>query len=290
MIRGGRVHAVRVIRNGREATIKAGRVVIAAGAYGSPSILLRSGVGNPAELRNLGIDPVLDLPGVGRNLHDHSLVGLIFAGTPKLETAMAEFGRRCWMPEEQTIAKARSSRCGAGFDVHMFPVGGPSPDNPASWNWSLAVACMTPQSRGVLKLASADPAAAPLIDHGYLTDPDGEDARVLVEGVQIARDIAAAPRLAALLGDEKWPGPKIRSAREFEESARANFAHYCHPVGTCAMGPARERASVVDSRGRIHGLDNCYVGDASIMPVIPRANTNIPALVIGLRIANWLLT
>ena len=288
VIRNGRVEAARVIWNGCEATINAGRVVIAAGAYGSPAILLRSGVGDPAELRNLGIEPALDLPGVGRNLHDHSLVGLIFAGSSKLEAAMAEFGRRRWMPEEQTIAKARSSRCGAGFDIHMFPIGGPAPGHPESWSWSLAVACMTPQSRGVLKLASAEPGAAPLIDHRYLSDPDGEDVRVLVEGVRIAREIAAAPRLAALLGNEKWPGPSAKSVGELEDAARAGVAHYCHPVGTCAMGPARDLAAVVNARGRVHGLDNCYVGDASIMPVIPRANTNIPALVIGLRVASWL--
>jgi choline dehydrogenase len=147
---------------------------------------------------------------------------------------------------------------------------------------------MTPRSRGALKLASSDPSAAP-IDHRYLSDPDGDDLRILVEGIQLAREIAAAPQLAALLGNEKLPGREIVSAEQLAAFGRATIAHYCHPVGTCAIGPARERFAVVDGRGRVHGLDNCYVADASIMPVIPRANTNIPALVIGLRIASWLL-
>jgi choline dehydrogenase len=288
-IRVGKVDAVRVIRNGRGATIKARRFILAAGSYGSPAILLRSGVGDPAELKKIEIAPTLSLRGVGRNLHDHPMVGLGFTGTWRLETSMVEFGRRRWMPEEQTIAKARTSRCSEGFDLHMYPVGGPSPEGPAAWNWGLAIACMTPRSRGVLKLASADPNSAPILDHAYLTDPEGEDARVLVEGLQIAREFAAAPHLSALLGEEKWPGPAIQSHDQIAEFLRAKIAHYYHPVGTCAMGPAHSRDAVVDARGKVHGLDNCYVADASIIPTIPRANTNIPALVVGLRITSWLL-
>jgi choline dehydrogenase len=141
----------------------------------------------------------------------------------------------------------------------------------------------------VLKLTSRNPAAAPLLEHGYLSDPDGEDERVLVDGIHITRELGADPRLAALLGKEKWPGPRVLSAEQVAEFARATVAHYFHPVGTCAMGPAGDRGAVVDARGRVHGLDNCYAGDASIMPVVPRANTNVPAFVVGLRIASWLL-
>jgi choline dehydrogenase-like flavoprotein len=289
LIRGTRVEAVCVIRNGQQATIKTRRVVLAAGTYGSPAILIRSGVGPEAEVRALGVGPVLDLPGVGRNLHDHPLVGLVYTGTPELEAAMAEFATRHWMPEEQTIAKARSLRCGGGFDLHIYPVGGRAAHQRASWAWSLAVACLTPRSRGVLRLTSRDPAAAPLLDHGYLSDPDGEDARVLVDGIQVARELAAAPALAALLGKEKWPGPGVLTADQVTDFTRTTVAHYFHPVGTCAMGPAGDSGAVVDARGRVHGLDNCYIGDASIMPVVPRANTNIPALVVGLRLASWLL-
>jgi len=288
VVKDGRVEAVEAIRDGRRATIKGGRVVLAAGTYGSPAILLRSGVGDTAELRALGIQPAIDLPGVGRNLHDHPVIGLVFPGTPELESSMAEFGRQHWMPEEQTIAKARSSQCGAGFDLHMYPVGGPSAENSARWNWWLAIACMAPRSRGALKLNSSDPTVAPILDHCYLTDPEGQDARILVDGIEIARELAAEPRLASLLGEEKWPGRQVASRDQIDRSVRANVAHYYHPAGTCAMGPARDQGAVVDARGRVHGLDNCYVADASIMPVIPRANTNIPALTVGLRIASWL--
>ena len=92
---------------------------------------------------------------------------------------MAAFARDRWMPEEQTIAKARSSRCTEAFDLHIYPVGGRVAATPTGWRWTLEVACLTPRSRGALKLASADPAGQPIIDHRYLSDPEDEDLRVL---------------------------------------------------------------------------------------------------------------
>ena len=148
---------------------------------------------------------------------------------------------------------------------------------------------MTPRSRGTLRIVSADAAAPPIIDHRYLSDPDGEDLQVLTDGVALAREIGGKPALSELAGRELSPGSSVATRIQLEAFVRANCLHYCHPVGTCRMGPASDRTAVVDSRGRIHGLDNAYVADASIMPVIPRANTNIPALVVGERIARWLL-
>jgi choline dehydrogenase len=264
-------------------------VIVAAGTYGSPAILLRSGIGDPCELRSAGITPMHELPGVGRNLHDHPRISISYAGTSELEEMMAEFAHDHWMPEEQTIAKARSSRCSRAFDLHIYPVGGRDSTTRTGWRWTLEVACLTPRSRGALRLKSADIAAPPVIDHGYLSDPEGEDLRILADGVALAREIAAIPALARLVGAEISPGGAVTTRSELEAFVRANCLHYFHPVGTCAMGPAGDRSAVVDSRGRIHGLDNAYVADASIMPVIPRANTNLPALVVGERIARWLL-
>jgi choline dehydrogenase len=148
---------------------------------------------------------------------------------------------------------------------------------------------MTPRSRGALRIASRDSAVPPIIDHRYLSDPEDEDLRVLADGVALAREIGGNPAISALLGHEISPGSGVATRTEIEAFVRANCLNYCHPVGTCRMGPASDRSAVVDSRGRIHGLDNAYVADASIMPVIPRANTNIPALVVGERVARWLL-
>jgi choline dehydrogenase len=129
----------------------------------------------------------------------------------------------------------------------------------------------------------------PIIDHRYLSDPEDEDLRVLADGVALARDIAAKPAMSRLVGGEISLGGSGQTRTETEAFVRANCLHYYHPVGTCMIGPARDRSAVVDARGRIHGIDNAYVADASIMPVIPLANTNLPALVIGERIARWLL-
>jgi choline dehydrogenase len=288
-INSGRATAVIVAGREGPVRVEAGRVIVAAGTYGSPAILLRSGVGDPSELRTAGVAPTLDLAGVGRNLHDHPRISISYAGTRELEEMMRSFARDHWMPEEQTIAKAQSSRCTRGFDLHIYPVGGPDRRSRTGWGWTLEVACMTPRSRGALRIASSDSAVPPIIDHRYLSDPEDEDLRVLADGVELARKIGRNRALSGLVGTEISPGSGVASRTEIEAFVRANCLNYCHPVGTCRMGPASDRSAVVDSRGRIHGLDNAYVADASIMPVIPRANTNIPALVVGERVARWLL-
>jgi choline dehydrogenase-like flavoprotein len=291
-IDGGRATGVVVWIDGDWRRIETGRVVVCAGTYGSPAILLRSGIGDPEALRQTGVAPVHPLPGVGRNLHDHPSVRLWFAGTPALENEMQAFDDADWMPEEQTIAKIRSDRYPAGqpgFDLHLYPVGGPDPERDGGWRWWFPVACMTPWSRGTVSLTSADPLAAPAIDHRYLSDPDEHDRGVLLEGIKIARELTSQPTLRDALGVETEPGPGMRSDDELLRWIDATCEHYYHPVGTCAMGPANDPNAVVDARGKLHGLDGGYVADCSTMPVVPRANTNIPGLVVGERIAGWLL-
>jgi choline dehydrogenase-like flavoprotein len=144
---------------------------------------------------------------------------------------------------------------------------------------------MTPESRGTVRLASADPAAKPLIDHRYLADPDGHDRRVLVDAVRVARDMARQPSLRDLLGDEVTPGTAVTTESGIVSFVDSTCEHYYHPVGTCKMGPTSDPTAVVDPRGKVHGLEGLYVADCSIMPVIPRANTNFPAVMVGERIA-----
>ncbi|MDQ3227282.1 MAG: GMC family oxidoreductase N-terminal domain-containing protein [Chloroflexota bacterium] len=293
VIRQGRVAAVRYIGPDGSGEVAATRFVVAGGTYGSPAVLLRSGIGNPAELRELGIEPAIPLAGVGKNLHDHSSVRLVFAGTPRLEAAMKAFGAVHWMPEEQTIAKIRSRlypQSEPGFDLHLYPVGGPDSSTDSGWRWYFPIACMTPRSRGAVCLRSADPRQEPRIEHAYISDADGHDRALLVDGVRIGRELAAQPALTGLLGDEHAPGPSLVDDSAIERWIDDAIEHYYHPVGTCAMGLETDPAAVTNARGRIHGLDNAYVADCSIMPVIPRANTNIPAVVVGERIAGWLLS
>lgn len=298
-IASSRARGVRFTTPNGPQELSAGRVILAAGTYGSPAVLLRSGVGPPDELQAIGIKPKLGLPGVGRNLHDHPQIELIYDGTPRLNAAMAD-----WIHDdpqgisEQAVVKARSSCAGGVFDLHVWANGGmplgsgwqggpPFQGDPRNWQWEIGVSCLTPQSRGSLRLRTASPDDSPIIDHRYLSDPDGHDEQVLADGIAIARSFAATPP-CVWLGNELPPTVGARSRKALGAAIQANCVHYWHPVGTCAMGPLSDPASVVDATGRVHGLANVYVADASIMPTAPRANTNIPAVVVAHRIAQSL--
>jgi choline dehydrogenase len=280
-----RVHA---IREGRALVIEAGRVVLTSGTYGTPAILLRSGIGPARALERLGIEVRLDLPGVGGNLHDHPMTELDFTGSPGLSAALAEASARGFVPEEQSLAKLRSAHCREAFDLHLAPVAAVQPDSLLAGRVLLAVACMTPRSRGRLSLASTDPERMPVIDHGYLSDPDGADLAVIADGVGKAREIAATAPLASLIGSEIGALAGLEGA-ELETGIRRTHGHYYHPVGTARMGRADDPQAVCEASGRVHGLEQLWVGDCALVPTIPRANTNIPAVVVGARVAQSLL-
>ena len=283
-LQGARAVAVEAIGPNGSVTIETGRIIVCAGTYGSPAVLLRSGIGPAEELHSLGIEPRLDLP-VGRNLHDHPAVYLKYIGTPEIVSAMMDFvARGGILFSEQTIAKFRSKYCSSAYDLHLFPVGGQFTDTADSWEFLLPVANMTPLSRGSVQLTSADPFTTLKIDTAYLSDPDGRDLAILWDGIEQVRDYACRTPLATLIGEEISPTVEYRTP----EDVRRDNLHYYHPVGTCKMGPESDPNAVVDARGKVRGTDNLYVADASIMPVVPRANTNIPALVVGERIAAWL--
>lgn len=286
-LRSGGSARVHAIHDGRALAIEAGRVVLTAGTYGTPAILLRSGIGPARELERLGIDVVLDLPGVGGNLHDHPMAELDFTGSPELAAALAEASSRGFVPEEQTLAKLRSSHCREAFDLHLAPVAAVQPDSLLAGRVLLAVACMTPRSRGRLSLTSSDPERMPLIDHGYLSDPDCADLAVVADGVRIAREVAANGPLARLIGSETGALAGLEGER-LAAGLRRTHGHYYHPVGTARMGRADDREAVCDASGRVHGVEGLWVGDCALIPTIPRANTNIPAVVVGARVAREL--
>ena len=278
---GSRAASVDVVHAGKKATIEAGRIVLCAGAYGSPAVLLRSGIGASENLAPLGISTLIDLPGVGANLHDHPGFSMGYYGTPLFSSLMEEFiasGRTVFA--EQSLAKARSSRCTQAFDLHIAPVASPAPHPSGRWQCKILVANMAPKSRGRLTLRDTDPQSSPVIDTGYLTDPEDNDIAVLMDGVNMSREIAARPTLAKLIGEELEDTAKANST----EAVQRNSLHYYHPVGTCKMGPDSDPAAVVDPTGKVHGVDSLYVADASIMPVVPRANTNLPTLMLAERI------
>jgi choline dehydrogenase len=300
LIGGGRVLGLQVVGAGGTVEVRAGRVVLCAGAYGSPLTLMRSGIGLSDELRELGIDPIHELPGVGGNLQDHPLIPLLYSGTPELIESMARFeADGGLMREEGTTIVASSAQSDGPFDLHIYPISSRVADSWArdlhrreesgGWLFGVASALMSPRSRGTIRLSSRDPEAPPRIDPAYFTDPDDRDVAALVDGIELSREFAAQEPLRSLVGTEDEPGASLANREDLTRYVRVNGAHDYHPIGTCKMGPPSDPMAVVDARGKVHGLDGLYVADAAIMPVIPRANTNIPVAVIAERIVSLLL-
>ena len=298
VIEKGRATGVEVLtRRGREIIGASKEVVLSAGVYGSPQLLMLSGVGPAAHLREVGVDVVEDLP-VGENLHDHLFVPLTFTtktgrnrGTaPYFARGLIEDAVRGggWVSRTvfETVAFVRSSIATTVPDlqIHALPWAYPSPNQDAPIRHevdkrpalTLLSTLIYPKSRGTVRLASSDPTAAPLIDPGYLREPD--DAVVLLDGMEFVRE-AMSSRLVAPDVVELHPGAKFadRAALASELPNRATTVY--HPVGTCRMG-SDERA-VVDPQLRVRGVEGLRVADAAIMPSITGGNTNAPALMIG---------
>ena len=281
----GRATVVDIIGPEGATKVDVGRVIVCAGAYGSPAVLMRSGIGRADDLRALGIGVALDLPGVGRNLHDHPVFNLQYSSAG-LFSAMDSFIVNSRTPfTEQSLAKARSDSCSVAYDLHVYPYTAVGPIQQGLWESYLPVANLAPLSRGIFRLRSMDPTVTPMIDTNYLSDPDDADLSVLMNGIELARQIARQQPLADLIGQEL----PVSAQCVRREEVRRSCLHYYHPVGTCKMGPVSDTEAVVDAAGRVHGTTNIFVADASIIPTIPRANTNLPALVVAERIVDGLV-
>jgi len=278
-VEAGRVCGVRWRRAGREQSARAEvEVIVCAGAVGSPELLLRSGIGPADELRAVGIEVVCDLPGVGRNLHDHLLVPVIFSAERTIEPTAPG------LPQLQSHLFARSSSevtvpdiQPAHFDVPLYDEWMSGPANA----FTLMAGMIRPQSRGAIRLSGADPDDSLLIDPQTLAAQ--ADLDVLVAATKICREVAGAPALAAWGARELYPGPQTRSVRELGDYARRSAVTYHHQVGSCAMGV--DDQAVVDPSLRVHGLEALRVADASIMPSVVSGNTNAPTIMIGERAA-----
>ena len=274
-VRGGTATGVR-LADGE--AVAADRVVLAAGAYASPAILQRSGIGAAGQLSALAINVVADLPGVGENLIDHPLVAIDLPTRPGVTG-----------PRFQSIATLRSQLApAAGPDLHLFAAG-PFDVGPSGAVFGLVTGLVLPFSRGWVRLRSANPADPPRIDVAHLRHPD--DMRRMLEATLIARTISRTAPLADLVeGPELTPGPSVGddNAEAIAASIASRVSTYHHPVGTCRMGADPDGGAVVDSRGRVHGIERLHVADASIMPTIPSANTNLPTIMVAERIAAWI--
>jgi choline dehydrogenase-like flavoprotein len=305
LIEGGRAAGVTYTRAGREETARAeAEVILAAGAIGSPQLLMLSGIGPADHLRDQGIYVIADSPAVGANLIDHPSVPLLWS-TPGVKglwesTRNRDFAR--WRltrkgPLTSNIAEAggfaRSDPRVTAPDLqwHVLPVAfrGQGLADPARRAMTVLVTLVDVASRGRVTLASRDPRHRPLIDPGYLSDI--RDLNALAVGVRMARDYGTAAPLAKICAEELAPGDGVHTDHELRDFIRASVVTTYHPVGTCAMGGEVGRSasgfdSAVDAQLRVRGVDGLRVVDASVMPTVPRGNTNAPVIAIAERAAD----
>jgi choline dehydrogenase len=266
--------------------LRADLVVLAAGAYGTPEILLRSGIGPAADLREHGINVHADLPAVGANLHDQPASQLEFAATERLRQELELFARTYWLPEEQVLAKIASPMADGPFDLHVYPWVEPDEAQPTGWRCVVPVGLLTPKSRGRLRLRSAGPMERAQVNHAYLAE--AADVAALADGVRWALQVIRQPEIAVYLGSPlRFPSDLHDNA--LDKWIRSTHTHYWHPAGTCRMGPDPAQGAVVDPQGRVHGVPGLRVADASVFPKLPRATPALPTAVIGERIADLIL-
>jgi choline dehydrogenase-like flavoprotein len=283
----GRVTGVRIRdSDGVGTTVTASReYVLSAGAIDTPRLLLLSGIGPAGQLRELGIDVAVDLPGVGEHLLDHpeSLILWEAAQPVPPETAMDSdaglFVRRDESDPRPDLMfhlyqipfTTNTERLGYDVPEHGF---GMTPNIPR------------PRSHGRMWLTSADPAVKPALDFGYFTDPEGYDEQTIVDGLRIARQVAATEPFKSWIAREIAPGPELRTDEELSAYGRAAHHTVYHPAGTCRMGAADDPAAVVDPQLRLRGLANVRIADASVFPAMTSVNPVVTVLMIGERAAD----
>jgi len=308
VVEGGRAAGVRYLERGTEETAYVqGEVIVSAGAVGSPQLLMLSGIGPADQLRELGITVMVDSPGVGDNLSDHPVVPAMWR-TPKVPALWEKAGPKNlfrWqlrhsgpltsnIAESGGFSRTRPSLPAPDLQWHALPT--PFLDqglaDPQTRAFTLLITLVDVGSRGRIWLRSADPRHKPAIDPAYLSD--STDIAPMVEGVRMAREFAVASQLAKVCTEELAPGPGVHTDAEVREWIRRDLGTLYHPAGTCAMGGDSRLAltkitSVVDPELRVRGVERLRVVDASVMPVVPRGNTNAPTIAIAERAADLII-
>ena len=279
-------------------------VILSAGAFGSPQLLMLSGIGPKAHLQQHGIPVVHDVPGVGQNLQDHITTSLIYR-TPRwrdtigfsvrgaVEVIKAIFQwrreRKGWITSCASESNGFISTCGntdyPDIQLAFLPsiVDNHTRNPHLGHGYTLHTTLMRPQSRGSVTLQSADPDQAPRIDPGFFSHPD--DMAVSIKGARLGFEILEAQALASYRG-KRLHQFDVNDDAAMEKFLRNNCDTEYHPVGTCKMGPESDPMAVVDAQLRVRGIQNLRVVDASIMPKLVSGNTNAPTMVIGEKAAD----
>jgi choline dehydrogenase len=281
LVTGGRCTGVQYTTTGKPTSVSCTKeVVLTAGAIGSAQLLLLSGIGPADHLRAVGVDTVLDLPGVGANLHDHPISTVTYSARQPIPGIMSN-------PPGEGMGLVRTDPSLNGPDLQIIlvslPIPVPSLPGPAN-GYTIAFSAMTPRSRGTVRLASADAGVPPLVDPNHLGD--SRDVATMYEGLRIARRIGRADALEAWRDEEILPGPEVHDtdADALREYLRKSLSCYFHYVGTCRIGDGA--MAVVDTGLRVRGIAGLRVADASVMPSIVSANTNATVYAIAERAAD----
>jgi choline dehydrogenase len=273
-----------LIENGRAVGVidadgnvyRADEVILSAGAYVSPAILMRSGIGPAAHLTGLGIDVLADLP-VGERLTEQPFYYLPYALKREYQDERPATGAMLWVPSSDAL--------GDELDLHITATHLMPPElSPTGGAITLGVSVVAPDSHGTIRLRSRGPRDQPVIDGNYLYQE--RDRRRMLEAVKIGRQLARSPQMSPLIELEMAPGPAIQSDDDLLRAVEANLESYGHPAATAPMGGAGDRARVVDSTGAVNGVERLRVIDASIMPEVPTVATNPTVIMIAEHLAN----
>ena len=306
-IANGRATGVDYTVSGRTVHATATRdVILSAGAVGSPQLLMLSGIGPGSHLHDHGIEVLHDLPGVGANLQDHPdyvmkfeckkpvsiwpqtrFFGRIAAGVQWLLSGTGV----CASNQFDVVACIRSGP-GVPFPDLQYTISPIAVDG-ESWQplpmhaFQIHLGLMRAHSRGTIRLRDAEPSSPPLIQVNYLQDP--RDRELMHKGIQYIRELVEQPSFRDLCGEEIFPGAHIHSEADIDESLNAEATTQWHLSGTAKMGAATNRDAVVDSKGRVHGIEGLRVVDASIMPMVTNGNTNSPTLMMAEKLSDAIL-
>ena len=287
LLDNGRAVGVEFRSGGALEQVRADRVVVSAGALQTPTLLLRSGIGPSGHLADIGIDCVVDLPGVGENLMDHAgtAVFIVPRGElPPLGDRACQLGAR--YSSSSGVAKDDMwLSMWASWDLAAFPDMRAALGVPAIS--ALVVGVHDPQSRGTVRLRSSDPAVPPQVDFRMLTEP--VDLARLVEGLELVLDFASNPAIDRLYrGIGLFDVASANDRQALETYIKSTVGGWFHASGTCRMGRDPDDGAVVDGRLRVHGVEALHVVDASVMPTVVRAPTNLSSIAIGERGAELL--
>lgn len=275
-IEGKTATGVTYLQEGEERTVTANReVILSGGTIESPKMLMLSGIGEREQLEEHGIDVIHELPGVGKNLHDHSLAPVIYEGDvpPPTNLAVIPLHAQAFMRSDPRLPAPDMQPL--FFHVPLYTADTQEPVTASAY--TLCAGGVSPTSRGELRITG------PNVDDPLMLDPNlletDYDVQTLVENIKMMREIATQPALAEITTREIYPGPDVQTDEELADYARNSLQSYHHQVGTCKMG--RDEMAVVDHELRVHGIAGLRVVDASIMPIVPTGNTNAPTYMVA---------